>query len=179
MKKEIIFMSLTGLVLSGCNESTNEDSSNELQSIELSNEQTVSFNHYIDSINNTVSLINDLDFESDSTGQLAEVLISVQDIEDAYLEAGGNQQSKIIDYLQNSSLGFYGIANNMVENSRDYTLTESHGSIKNLMSYTTEIIETYNLSKDNFDLVEDYFIDELNFEGTYEKALKEYLIANQ
>lgn len=168
-------MSITVLVLFGCSDNVNEESSNELQPLELSEEKKGSFDQYIDSINNTVSLINDLDYESDSTGQLADVLMSVQNIESAYLEAGGAQQSEIIDFLQNSNLGFYGIANNMVENTRDYTLTEAHGSIKNLMSYTTEIIESYSISKDDFDSVEDYFVDELNFEGTYKKALEEYL----
>lgn len=192
MKKMILGIAIMGgLTLAGCTSQNNEHNSLDSTTIEssvsiesdsiniseknnfgLTNEQMSYFDDFNKSVKNTIhdleSLNNRIKSSADvGIDDLSYLLVDVQDIEGNYLTLGGQNQNDIVTTLQENPLGFYQIAKNMIDNNREYTLTEAQGSLNQMISVTKEIATSNNLNSEQSRTLILYFLDNLSPKGTF------------
>ena len=192
MKKVVLGIAIMGsLILAGCTSQNNEHNSLDSTTIEssvsiesdsiniseknnfgLTNEQMSYFDDFNKSVKNTIhdleSLNNRIKSSADvGIDDLSYLLVDVQDIEGNYLTLGGQNQNDIVTTLQENPLGFYQIAKNMIDNNREYTLTEAQGSLNQMISVTKEIATSNNLNSEQSRTLILYFLDNLSPKGTF------------
>lgn len=192
MKKVILGVAIMGsLTLAGCTSQNNEHNSLDSTTIEsstsmesdsiniseknnfgLTNEQMSNFDDFNKSVKNTIHDLESLNNRIKSStvvgiDDLSYLLVDVQDIEGNYLTLGGQNQNDIVTTLQENPLGFYQIAKNMIDNNREYTLTEAQGSLNQMTSITKEIATSNNLNSEQSRTLILYFLDNLSPKGTF------------
>lgn len=187
--KKILFMIMAIFFLVGCqsngaseeNDVEQPEANNELEKLGLTYNQSLKFDEYVQAVSNSVEELQDFSFkvENDYSNlketDLADILISSSDIESAYADNGGQSKEDILNFLQESNTGFYGIANNLFEHKRGYTPTEAYACLSTLTSYAGELGKEYGLEEDDVKSLEKYFLKNITPKGNFIEARDELL----
>lgn len=184
MKKYLIVLFV--IFLAGCEKTEKikvdeHATTNSSYSFNLTEEQSESIDELAETTSETLNLINSLNFDfneltyDEKKDYLSNVLASVQEIEQAYVKAGGKKQDEFATFLQESPTGFYQICSNMIGNSREYTETEAFASLSGMSSFIKELSTSNGFIGTDTEEYLDIFLKKLSAPGKFSKAVLELL----